>query len=93
MGITFLLIYVDDISMPRKDEFIITSLKQIYRSSFHMKELRHVTYFLDLDLEVISICGSLPLNVDTQKIIKMAWISNVNQVNTPNGAKCQIHKK
>lgn len=74
MGITFLLIYVDDISMPRKDEFIITSLKQIYQSSFHMKELRHVTYFLGLDLEVISICGSLSLNVDIQKIINMAWI-------------------
>ncbi|RDY03717.1 hypothetical protein CR513_12666, partial [Mucuna pruriens] len=49
-GIIVLLVYVDDTMVTSFDQKAISKLKQTLLSTFHMKELGHLTYFLGLEL-------------------------------------------
>ncbi|XP_014506605.1 uncharacterized protein LOC106766389 [Vigna radiata var. radiata] len=49
-GIVVLLVYVDDIVVIGSDQDVISRIKQILNSTFHMKELGHLNYFLGLEV-------------------------------------------
>jgi len=49
-GMVFLLVYVDDIILTGNDIGLITKLQHMLHSTFQMKDLRHLTYFLGLEV-------------------------------------------
>ena len=49
-GIVILLVYVDDIIVPVSDQEAITTIKQLLHTTFHMKDLGQLTYFLGLEV-------------------------------------------
>ncbi|RDX80671.1 hypothetical protein CR513_38754, partial [Mucuna pruriens] len=49
-GIIVLLVYVGNIVVTGSDQKTISKLKQTLHSTFHMKELSHLTYFLGLEI-------------------------------------------
>lgn len=49
-GCTILLLYVDDMIISGNDEIGITELKNHLLSTFKMKDLGHLTYFLGLEI-------------------------------------------
>ncbi|RDY00073.1 hypothetical protein CR513_16794, partial [Mucuna pruriens] len=49
-GIMVFLIYMEDIVMTSFDQETISRIKHMLHSTFHMKELRNLTYFLDLEV-------------------------------------------
>ena len=53
-GIVILLVYVDDIIITRTDSIIISQLKQHLHETFHMKDLRSLTYFLGIEINASS---------------------------------------
>ncbi|KAL8154792.1 hypothetical protein AgCh_000232 [Apium graveolens] len=50
-SITLILIYVDDLLISVNCDTSITSLKSVLCSTFHMKDLGFVTYFLGLEID------------------------------------------
>ena len=50
MGIVVLLVYVDDIVIISFDSALLGQLKTHLSESFHMKDLRSLTYFLGLEV-------------------------------------------
>ncbi|GAU51888.1 hypothetical protein TSUD_416730 [Trifolium subterraneum] len=59
-GIVVLLVYVDDIVVTGSDQEGISKIRELLHSSFHMKELGRLTYFLGLEL-MLNIQGNLNL--------------------------------
>ena len=49
-GIVLLLVYVDDIIITGTDYSLITKLQQLLHTTFHMKDLEQLTYFLGLEV-------------------------------------------
>lgn len=49
-GITLLLLYVDDIIISSSDPDCILQLHNVLKSSFHMKDLGPLTYFVGLEI-------------------------------------------
>ena len=47
--ITYVLVYVDDL-IPGNDEAQMIDLKSQLSSTFHMKDLRYLNYFLGLEV-------------------------------------------
>jgi len=50
-GIVILLVYVDDIIVIGSDQEAITTIKQLLHTTFHMKDLGQLTYFLGLEVQ------------------------------------------
>ncbi|WVZ07780.1 hypothetical protein V8G54_021126 [Vigna mungo] len=48
--IVVLLVYVDDIVVTGSDQDVISRIKQMLHSNFHMKKLGHLNYFLGLEV-------------------------------------------
>jgi len=82
-GMVFLLVYVDDIILTGNDIGLITKLQHMLHSTFQMKDLRHLTYFLGL--EVHSRDHDLFLNQHKyiQDLIKLAGLKDATAVDTP----------
>jgi hypothetical protein len=53
-GLVLLLVYVDDIVITGIDSNLISHLKHNLQASFHMKDLRLLTYFLGLEVHTDS---------------------------------------
>ena len=49
-GIVLLLVYVDDIIITGIDYSLITKLQQLLHTTFHIKDLGQLTYFLGLEV-------------------------------------------
>jgi hypothetical protein len=49
-GIVILLVYMDDIIITGIDCGLITKFQQQLHATFHMKDLRQLTYFLELEV-------------------------------------------
>jgi hypothetical protein len=79
----FLLVYVDDIIITGNDIGLITKLQHMLRSTFQMKDLGHLTYFLGL--EVHSRDHGLFLNQHKyiQDLIELAGLKDATAVDTP----------
>ena len=49
-GIVLLLVYIDDIIITGTDCGLITTLQRLLHTTFHMKDLEQLTYFLGLEV-------------------------------------------
>ena len=78
-----LLVYVDDIIITGTDFELISQLQQRLHSSFHMKDLGPLSYFLGL--EVNSIAAGIFLNQHKyiHEIITLAGLQDGRSVDTP----------
>lgn len=83
IGMVFLLVYVDDIIITGDDKGMITKLQSMLHSTFQMKDLGHLTYFLGL--EVHSRNHGLFLNQHKyiQDLIELAGLNDATAVDTP----------
>ena len=82
-GIVLLLVYVDDIIITGTDFELISQLQQRLQSSFHMKDLGPLSYFLGL--EVNSTVAGIFLNQHKyiREIITLAGLQDGRSVDTP----------
>ena len=82
-GITVLLVYVDDIIITGSDMIGIQEIKDTLSSSFHMKDLGMLQYFLGL--EVHTSKGGIFINQHkyATDLIKLARLENSTPVDTP----------
>ena len=82
----FLLVYVDDIIITGNDSGLISKLQNMSHSTFQMKDLGHLTYFLGLEVhEVHSRDHGLFLNQHKyiQNLIKLVGLKDATVVDTP----------
>jgi len=49
-GIVILLVYVDDIVVIGLDQEAISTINRLWHSTFHVKDLGQLTYFLGLEI-------------------------------------------
>ncbi|RVW59204.1 Retrovirus-related Pol polyprotein from transposon RE1 [Vitis vinifera] len=66
VGIVLLLVYVDDIIITGTDCSLITKLQQLLHTTFHMKDLGQLTYFLGLE-DTSSVDTPMEVNVKYRK--------------------------
>ena len=82
-GITILLVYVDDIIITGSDNVGIQKLQASLNSSFHMKDLGHLTYFLSLDVHCSADGIFVNQHKYTKDLISLAGLENSSPVDTP----------
>ena len=82
-GITVLLLYVDDIIISGSDPECIVLLHNVLQSSFHMKDLGSLTYFVGLEIQWLK--GGLFSNLHkyTNDLILQAQLQNLTPVDVP----------
>ncbi|WKA00002.1 hypothetical protein VitviT2T_018399 [Vitis vinifera] len=83
LGIVLLLVYVDDIIITSIDCGLITKLQQLLHTTFHLKDLGQLTYFLGL--EVHHWVSGIFLNQHKyiQDIITLAGLEDTSSIDTP----------
>ena len=76
----FLLVYVDDIIITGNDSGLISKLQNMLHSTFQIKDLRHLTYFLEL--EVYSRDHGLFLNQhkNIQDLIELVGLKDATTI-------------
>ena len=82
-GIVVLLVYVDDIMVTDSDMAAISTIHKLLHSTFHMKDLGQLTYFLGL--EVLHRPQGLFLNQNKyiQDLVQLARLTDTTSVDTP----------
>ena len=82
-SMVFLLVYVDDIIITGNDSGLISKLPNMLHSTFRMKDLGHLTYFLGL--KVHSRAHGLFLNQHKyiQDLIELASLKDATVVDMP----------
>ena len=82
-GITILLIYVDDMIITKNDEVGISHLKNLLHSSFKIKDLEKLIYFLGLEVSY----GVEGIKLSQQKyakdLVKSVNLTDHKKVHTP----------
>ncbi|RDX70851.1 putative mitochondrial protein, partial [Mucuna pruriens] len=81
-GIMVLLVYVDDIVVIDSDQEAISKLKLMLHSTFHMKELGHLTYFLGLEVHYHLEGIFLNQQKYIQDLIQLAKLTNFTLIDT-----------
>ncbi|RVW24373.1 Retrovirus-related Pol polyprotein from transposon RE1 [Vitis vinifera] len=66
-GIVLLLVYVDDIIITGIDCALITKLQRLLHTTFHMKDLGQLTYFLGLEEDTSFVDTPMEVNVKYKK--------------------------
>jgi hypothetical protein len=82
-GIVLLLVYVDDIVITGSDSQAIIELQQYVQSTFHMKDLGSLAYFLGLEVHSTPSGVLLHQHKYTQDILLLAGLESGNSVITP----------
>jgi transposase InsO family protein len=82
-GIVVLLVYVDDIVVTGSDQKGISKIRELLHSSFHMKELGRLTYFLGLEVHYQSEGIFLNQQKYIKDLVQLAGLTNSNSVDTP----------
>ena len=82
-GIVILLIYVDDIIATSSNQEAITTIKQLLHTTFHMKDLGQLTYFLGLEVQFQQKGIFVTQHKYTQDLIQLAGFTNATTVDTP----------
>jgi hypothetical protein len=80
--IVVLLVYVDDIVITCSDSRVIVDLQQHLQSTFYMKDLGSLSYFLGLEVSSTSSGILLHQNKYTQEILSLAGLEFRNVVIT-----------
>lgn len=82
-GITILLVYVDDIIIRGLDLKEIKAIKVILHSSFHMKDLGNLQYFMGLEVHTSKLGIFINQQEYTKDLITLARLYNSTPVDTP----------
>ncbi|CAL8997966.1 unnamed protein product [Prunus brigantina] len=88
MGIVVLLVYVDDIVITDSDSEAISEVQTLLHSTFHMKDLGQLTYFLGLEVNHQPNCLFLHQHKYSQDLVQLAaqtlaGLTNTTSVDTP----------
>ncbi|KAL6321792.1 hypothetical protein AAG906_035485 [Vitis piasezkii] len=78
-----LLVYVDDIIIIGTDCSLITKLQQLLHTTFHMKDLRQLTYFLGLEVHHRASGIFVNQHKYIQDLITLAGLEDTSSVDTP----------
>ncbi|RDX80646.1 putative mitochondrial protein, partial [Mucuna pruriens] len=81
-GIMVLLVYVDDIVVIGFDQKAISRIKHMLYSTFHMKELSHLTYFLGLEVRYHPKGIFLNQKKYIQDLVQLARLTNSTHIDT-----------
>lgn len=82
-GIVVLLVYVDDIVITGSDMEAISKLQTLLHSTFHMKDLGHLTYFLGLEVHHRPQGIFLNQRKYIQDLVQLAGLTEATTVDTP----------
>ncbi|XP_017426322.1 uncharacterized mitochondrial protein AtMg00810-like [Vigna angularis] len=82
-SIVVLLVYVDDIVVTRSDQDVISRIKQMLHSNFHMKGLGYLNYFLGLEVHYHPEGIFVNQHKYIQDLVQLAGLSNSTFVDTP----------
>ncbi|RVW88110.1 Retrovirus-related Pol polyprotein from transposon RE1 [Vitis vinifera] len=82
-SIVLLLVYVDDIIITSIDYGLITKLQQLLHTTFHMKDLGQLTYFLGLEVHHRASGISMNQHKYIQDLITLASLEDTSFVDTP----------
>ncbi|WVZ17516.1 hypothetical protein V8G54_010498 [Vigna mungo] len=82
-GIVILRVYVDDIVVTGSDQDAISRIKQMLNSTFHMKELGHLNYFLGLEVHYHPEGIFVNQHKYIQDLVQLAGLTNATPVDTP----------
>ncbi|RVW80788.1 Retrovirus-related Pol polyprotein from transposon RE1 [Vitis vinifera] len=82
-GIVLLLVYVDDIIITGTDCSLITKLQQLLHTTFHMKDLGQLTYFLGLEVHHQASGIFVNQHKYIQDLITLAGLEDTSSVDTP----------
>jgi hypothetical protein len=82
-GIVLLLVYVDDIVITGTDTALIFQLQERLQSSFHMKDLGPLQYFLGLEVHSTTTGIFLHQYKYIQELIALAGLQKGRSVDTP----------
>jgi hypothetical protein len=83
MGIVVLLVYVDDIVITGSDLAAISTIQTLLHSTFHMKDLGQLTYFLGLEVHHQPHGLFLHQHKYSQELVQLAGLTNTTSVDTP----------
>jgi hypothetical protein len=83
MGIVVLLVYVDDIVVTGSDLEAISTIETMLHSTFHMKDLGQLTYFLGLEVHHQPHGLFLYQHKYSQELVQLAGLTNTTSVDTP----------
>ena len=78
-----LLVYVDDIIVTGSNQETITTIKQLLHSTFHMKDLGQLTYFLGLEVQFQQKGNFVNQHKYTQDLIQLVGLTTATTVDTP----------
>ncbi|KAL3523634.1 hypothetical protein ACH5RR_016468 [Cinchona calisaya] len=82
-GLVILLVYVDDIVITGSDKDGISQIQTLLHSSFHMKDLGQLTYFLGLEVHHRPQGIFLNQQKYIQDLVDVAGLTNTTSVDTP----------
>ena len=82
-GIVVLLVYVDDIVVTGSDQEAISRVKKLLHSTFHMKDLGQLTYFLGLEVKYQPQGIFVTQHKYIQDLIHLAGLTNATTADTP----------
>ena len=83
VGIVILLVYVDDIVITGSDLDLIRKLQHHLHTTFRMKDLGMLQYFLGLEVQSCPSGSLLHQNKYTQEILTLAGLEHANSTLTP----------
>ena len=83
--------YVDDIVITGSDLPLIEQLQQHLKSSFHMKDLGPLQYFLGLEVQHCPNGMLLHQHKYTQELLSLAGLQDGNSVLTPMEVNLTLH--
>ena len=83
LGIVLLLVYVDDIIITGIDYSLITKLQQLLHTTFHIKDLGQLTYFLGLEVHHWASGIFVNQHKYIQYLITLAGLEDTSSVDTP----------
>ena len=82
-GMILLLLYVNDMIITRDDHSSIYDFKQFLHLQFEMKDLGHLSYFLDLEVSSDSTGYYLPQAKYVSDLLSRAGLTDTKVVSTP----------
>lgn len=82
-GLVVLLVYVDDIVITGSDVEAISEIQKFLHSTFHMKDLGQLTYFLGLEVHHQPQGIFVNQHKYTRDLVQLAGLTEANSVDTP----------
>ena len=92
LGIVLLLVYVDDIIITGTGCGLITKLQRLLHTTFHMKDLGQLTYFLRLEVHHRASGIFMNQHKYIQDLITLASLEDTSSVDTPMEVNVEYRK-